>query len=271
MLLAPAHAVRLRPTPAPPPQLVAAIDRARTFFGQLGVTAAEGSGPVPVVFDPTVTDAAYQADALPSPGASRDRPTSERILIGTDPFTGRPFHEAPDIVYHEFAHRVQQHLVPGLGEAPTSRIVDESLADTFAAAIDGNWTLAEQLVPGGIRSAAEPGRQLMLDGGCRKVVETPARIEQMTTAAAALGPYHNIGPLNHAAYLVGSSLGLDPMARIYLQALRRHLQPGSGTTDLVIGTIRGAIELYGAGSAQERVVRDAWKAVGVRAAAVDSV
>ncbi|MCW2924747.1 MAG: flagellar biosynthesis protein FlgM [Thermoleophilia bacterium] len=253
-----------------PPALAAAATAARDFFTALGVTEAEGNGPIEFRVDPASHDAAYRADLTLAPDGTGSL-ANERVEIGTDPFTGAPFWQAPDVVYHELTHRVAAHLVPGFGVTPTSRIVDESLADTFAAAIEGNWTLGEGLVPGGLRSSADPSSQLMLDGATRVHVATPTRVDEMTADSLAKGPYFNIGPLNHAAYLVGEALGTGLMARIYLEALRHHLPAAAGVTDLVLGTVRGAGTLFGAGSAEQLAVRDAWKSVGVRAAAVDSI
>ena len=267
--LAPAAAA---PAPADDPRvaIAAAAERARTFFTGLGVTEAEGNGPVELRYDESVKDAAYQATI--STGANGDRlRTDEHVLIGHDPFTGQPFSKAPDIVYHELTHRINEHIVPGFGLTETSRVVDESIADTFAAAIDGNWKIGEGVVSEGMRSLEDPSWQLMLSPTGRVRVDTPTNMNEITTANMAKGPYFNIGPLNHAAFLIGSKLGTEPMARIYLQTLRKHLHASSAMTDLILGTIKSAGELYQPGSAQQTAVRDAWKAVGVRPAAVDSV
>ncbi len=249
--------------------MAAAASRASAFFDRLGVTAAEGNVPIELRYDPTVKDAAYKAKL----GIVDGKPqlSDEHVDVGKDPFTGKPFSDAPDVLYHELSHHVVSHIVPGLGMSAGSKIVDESLADTFAAAIDGNWTMGEGLVGGsGLRSMQDPSSQLMLDGSNRVVVPTPSKVGDVTEATMQKGAYFNMGPLNHAAYLIGTSQGSDTMARIYLQAVRKHLGPESSMTDLVVGTIRGAGELYGSGSTQQASVRDAWKAVGMRAAAVDA-
>lgn len=267
------HNAAMSPVPpatsSPRAEIDVAAARARAYFTSLGLGPSEGNGPVELRYVPESRDAAYRAKLLLAPDGSATR-QEEHVEIGHDPFTGQSFSRSPDVVFHELAHRVNDHAVPGFGTNPTSRIVDESLADTFAAAIDGNWTIGEGVVPGGLRSMSDPGSQLMLDGGKRVRVQTPTRIEEITPGSMQRGPYFNIGPVNHAAYLVGTSVGTETMARIYLQALRRHLRPASAITDLVLGTIRGAGELYGNGSREQAAVRDAWKAVGVRAAAVDA-
>ncbi|MBC7645090.1 MAG: M4 family metallopeptidase, partial [Thermoleophilia bacterium] len=100
---------------------------------------------------------------------------------------------------------------------------------------------------------------------------TAATFDQITTARVAEGPYSNIGPLNNAAYRIGVKLGTDTMARIYLQTLREHLTAEAGPTELVVGTIRAAKQLFGGTSDELTAVRDAWKGVGLRAAAIDSI
>src|SRR5262249_49061848 len=150
--------------------------------------------------DPSSNDAAYQAK-LSFTQSGQPVFQDEHVLIGHDPFTGKPFAQAPDIIFHELTHRINSHIIPGFGTSPNSRVVDESIADTFASAIDGNWTIGEGTVPGGMRSLAHPESQQMLFKGDRVKVKTPTTFAELTEANQQYGPYYNIGPLNHAAYL----------------------------------------------------------------------
>lgn len=247
------------------------IQRARNFFTDLGVSANEGNGPVSIQMDPTKPDAMYSVIDTTLPNGTISR-SNEHIMIGRDPFTGKSFGHSPDVILHEYAHRINEHLVPGLGATPLSRIVDESIADTMAAAMDGNWTIGEKIVPGGIRSMEHPESQQILDGSVRKTMPTITKLSQITEQSVKeLGPYANMGPLNNAAFRIGTQIGTKPMAQIYLQTLRKHLHPQSAMTDLIVGTIKSAGELFGDHSSQQKIVRDAWISVGAPQGAVTAV
>lgn len=246
----------------------------RRFFHALGVGTRDGNSSIPFRINPASIEAAYQGRTTDNPDGSVNY-IGEHVEVGRNPYTGTSWARSPDILVHERGHAVNEHIVHGIGQTPLSKIVDESLADTWAAAADGNWTIGEGILPGGLRSMADPGRRRVLlhDGdGSEKIgwSKVASRLDEIDTATHE-DPYANIGPLNNAAYRIGTTIGTRPMAELYLHTLRHHLTPASGPTELLVGTIRSAGELHGDGSREQQAVRDAWKAVGAPAAAVDAV
>jgi hypothetical protein len=74
--------------------------------------------------------------------------------------------------------------------------------------------------------------------------------------------------LTYSPYLPGGMAGLgnDTAARIWYKTLTEHLAPDATFDDARAGAIQSADELYGAGSAEETAVMDAWAAVNVGSA-----
>ncbi|MCW2949998.1 MAG: peptidase family protein, partial [Thermoleophilia bacterium] len=105
----------------------------RNFFGELDVKPNEGNDEARVIIDPEFDNAEYQI------------PT-DAVKIGFDPNTGASFTRSPDVLAHEWTHRIVHHLAyTDLDKITTEDLaIDESLADTFAAAYDPtNWTIGE--------------------------------------------------------------------------------------------------------------------------------
>src|SRR5690606_30971307 len=70
---------------------------------------------------------------------------------------------------------------------------------------------------------------------------------------------------SHAAYLVGSKLGLPVLRQIWYTALTDHLRNNAGFAGARDATIAAARVMYGALSEQTKAVEDAWAAVGITA------
>lgn len=62
---------------------------------------------------------------------------------------------APDVVSHEMTHAMN-YSGPAFVYANQSGAIDEALADIYASAIDGNWTMGEKTDDGVARSIADP-------------------------------------------------------------------------------------------------------------------
>jgi hypothetical protein len=229
-------------------------------------------------------------------------PGTNNYEIGHYP-NGPSFAFSKDTMAHERSHAVVNsyaHLLP-LGETGA---VNESLADTFAMDVDKrNWTIGESVTPGGMRSLKNPSREqdsiqvqtqgasdpwggLFGEGDAN--VETrhmPRSMDEyMKTQADNGGVHINMGIPNRAAYLIGSKLGRDEMAKLYLSAIRDHghttsvqgidvntmqADPSAGSANLLsIGglaqsTIDAAKDLYKDSPDKVQTVRDAWTSVGV--------
>lgn len=235
-----------------------ALEGARQFFTKLGVGADEGN------------DASLKIRYLDNyPNASYMRTSSgeESMNIGINPKTNTSYAMAEDVIAHEYAHRIVRHILnqPGVGEAG---VVNESLADTFAAAIDTkNWTIGEAAQPKGIRSMIDPGRvedELHLTRD--QVIRRPDSMDKYLKLSMNTdkgGVHINVGIPNKAAALIGESLGREAMAKIYLEAIRSEMPQGGGIRELAEATAASASQLFGASSRQHNAVLDAWSAVGV--------
>ena len=238
------------------------IADAREFFARHGVGAHEGNGPIDVELKPGMDNAAY----------SQAKDGSEKIIMGENGDTGLPYAYAGDVIAHEYAHRVVDHKIGlhGTGEAGT---VGESLADTFAAAIDPdpNWTIGETVKHDGVRSMDQPNRPQDAIETPNGTIERPADIRAKIETQQDQGGVHlNVGIPNKAAATIGKTLGKEAMGDIYMRALDNHLTPDVDIAGLAMATLQSASELYGADSRATQVVADAWKGVGFNVQRNDS-
>jgi Zn-dependent metalloprotease len=72
-----------------------------------------------------------------------------------------------------------------------------------------------------------------------------------------------MGIPNKAAALIGTKLGVEKMADIYINALDKYLEPKSGFADAAQATYLIASEKYGQKSPEALAVQQAWEAVGL--------
>lgn len=227
------------------------------FFANLGVGSRDGNGPgLPVYFKPDFPNAAF----------ARTKDGRDVLIIGNDPKTGTSFAMAPDVLAHEYTHRVLDTLV-GMGHRGEPATVNESLADTFAAAFDADdWTIGEDVRPGGMRSMDHPDRPqdaLRLPDG--QVITKPAHVDDFIATSLDRGGAHiNMGIPNRAATVIGNMIGRDAMAQIYIDAARSYLTHDSGISDEARATYAAAIDRFGERSAEAEAVRSGWDAVGLR-------
>ncbi|MBC7643504.1 MAG: M4 family metallopeptidase [Thermoleophilia bacterium] len=151
----------------------------------------------------------------------------------------------------------------GTGEAGA---VNESLADTFAAAVDQkNWKIGEDIRPGGIRTmdTKETKSFELPDAGA---VTVPINMADYVDTHYDKGGVHiNVGIPNKAASLIGDKIGRDNMAALYLDAVRKFMpQSGNGgIADLAKATMLASKERFGDSSKESQAVVDAWTSVGV--------
>ena len=247
------------------------VHRVQAKFAALGITDREGNSPVRAKFVPDFPNAAYAPEGLPQYGMPADS-----IGVGFDPRSGRSFAEAEDVVAHELAHRVIDHMTKQpLSMHPMSEdvAVHESLADTFAALVDDDqeWVLGEDLAaPVRIMDHPErlghPGHvddlKKILAPGSEHMV--PVGRDRRTGKVVEAPDWHVVAGIpNKAAAIIGSKLGKEALGEIYIDAVRKYVQPGKEIEGLAAATMRSASDLFGAGSHELQVTRDAWDAVGV--------
>lgn len=172
-------------------------------------------------------------------GETNYTPSTSAINFGERSKT--PSAIADDVVAHEYTHHMIQTANPKLPYAtdPTSRAVHESLADTMAAAITGDWIHAEDVQ--GIRAR---------------------RMDQPGVTISSVDPkddsYDTSAVPSAAAYRIGSELGQGAMAEIYSETIQHNLGKKQNFETLATGTYRSAVTLYGANSREANAVVAAW-------------
>ncbi|MCW2974374.1 MAG: peptidase family protein [Thermoleophilia bacterium] len=158
--------------------------------------------------------------------------------VGKD---GVPFALSQDVIAHEFTHRLVGKAAPDLESGGQGGALNESVADTIAAASDSDWLVGEDIWKGGIRDMSK--RATIADYDRYGDVHDNAKVP------------------NYAAYLIGSKVGHADMGAIYTRAITRYLTDDADFTELATDTYRASVDLFGAGSSQTRAVRDAWDSV----------
>jgi len=200
-----------------------------------------------------------------------------QIVFGDgDGFLFKPYSTGLDVTAHEITHGVTQ-FTSGLRFRHEQGALNESYSDVFAALIDGNWELGEDILAEGavqlgyssVRSMSDPSKypvatELIPYGDGSGLY--PEHMSQYYHAPEELdggGVHFNSAIPNHAAYKIATAIGRDKMGRIYYRALTVYLTPTSTFRDQRIATIQSARDLYGAGSAEEQAVVQAFDQVGI--------
>lgn len=184
-----------------------------------------------------------------------------------------------DIVAHELTHGVTDYS-SNLVYRNESGALNEAFSDIVAAgaeffhqpagaaSLQADWLIGEDVItPGGLRSMQNP-----------LVLNHPDHYSIRFTGTADNGGVHiNSGIANHAFYLaieggthrlgtvvqgVGAA-NREQVERAFFRAFTAMLPPSATFATARAATIQSARELYGAGSAAERAITQAWTAVGV--------
>ena len=176
-----------------------------------------------------------------------------RIWIGDgDGEMFRPLGGSADVIAHEFFHGVINSEVK-LRYVGQQGALQESFADVFATGVDGNWQIAEDVYTPGVAGDCLRDLSKLTYTDWRTFPDGEDEVHLMSEVPS------------HAAFLVGSKLGMEGMRRVWYTALTDYLKDDSGFAGARDATIAAATALYGAGSAQSQAVIDAWTAVGVTA------
>ncbi len=191
-----------------------------------------------------------------------------------------------DIVGHEIAHGVTEYAA-NLVYQKESGALNESFSDIFGEAIEffatgsNNWQMGTDIGIGGsgaIRSMNNPNAFGDPDtyGGTNWINPNCSPSQSNDYC----GVHTNSGVQNKWFYILvageagtndlGNSynvtgIGMSKGAAIAYRNLTTYLSSSSTYADARSGAIQAAIDLYGAGSAEEIAVTDAWHAVGVGA------
>ncbi len=210
-------------------------------------------------------------------------PANLRLIVGSSLVSVKNFAAALDVVAHELTHGVTA-FTSRLGGSNEPGALNEAFSDMMGTSVEffiqpagtgplrADYLMGEDLVssvvPGLVRSIQDP-----------MSLGTPDHFSKRLTDAADSGEVHaNSTIASHAFYLaieggtnrtsglavqgVGSS-NRDQIEKVFYRGFVS-LLPSNATFSVArAATIQSARDLYGAGSAAERAVIQAWTAVGV--------
>ncbi len=189
------------------------------------------------------------------------------------------FTKSLDVIGHELTHGVTQYTA-NLDYADQSGALNESFSDVFGilvkqyalkqTAAKADWLIGADLlgkrVHGeAVRSMKAPGTAY--DDPLLGKDPQPAHMRDYKRMRSDNGGVHvNSGIPNHAFYLAATLIGgkaWEVVGRIWYETLTQKLNTSAQFRDCAEGTVEAAGELFGAGSAPQQAVAEAWKEVGV--------
>jgi bacillolysin len=207
---------------------------------------------------------------------------SQMVYGDGDGTTFAPLARALDVVAHELVHGITQ-FTSNLVYQDESGALNESLSDIFAALIDPDWKIGEDVYTPG--TAGDALRSLSDPTCCSQ----PDHYDDLVTANASgsaldqscnsstnqdNGCVHfNSGIPNKAAYLMSvggtfsgitvNGIGNADMGDIWYETQVNWLTARDDFANARQATIDAATNLYGAANARVTTVKNAWAAVGV--------
>ena len=193
-----------------------------------------------------------------------------------------------DVVAHELTHGVTDHTA-GLEYHNQSGALNESMSDVFGSLVkqwsrqesasEADWLIGDDIfspsIQGdGLRSLRAPGRAY--DDPTLGRDPQPAHMDGYErlpdTEAGDWGGVHiNSGIPNHAFYLVATGIGgyaWERSGQIWYESLRA-VGPETEFQEFAETTVATAGRLFGA--EEQRIVRAAWREVGIRVDAVSAL
>jgi Zn-dependent metalloprotease len=181
----------------------------------------------------------------------------------------RSFAGSLEVVAHEFTHGVSD-FTNGLGLDCESGGLNESFSDMMSVSTEffqrpttANYRLAEDIWPNGIRDMGNPA----LFGDPDNVSVATVCEEHYLAGVPNQAFFLSIeGGRNRTSGLSVQGVGAanrELIERTFYRAFTTKLVPSSRFVDAANATIVSARELFGANSAAERAVTEAWQAVGV--------
>ena len=175
-----------------------------------------------------------------------------------------------DVVAHEFTHGVVDYS-SHLANTGEPRSLNEAFADMMAASIEfyyrgsrGNYTMAEDVTAGGNRSMSNPAAFGDIDHYSNRLPFVGHEYENSTIASHAF--YLAIeGGTNRTSGRAVQGVGAANREQIEKSFYAGFVSlPSQATFGAARAkTIAAAQTLYGAGSAADRAITQAWDAVGV--------
>jgi Zn-dependent metalloprotease len=206
---------------------------------------------------------------------------SERMVFGDgDGELFNRFTISLDIIGHELAHGITEDEAQ-LVYFFQSGALNESVSDVFGSLVrqrrenqtadQADWLIGTGLFTDNVsgtalRSMNAPGTAY--DDGVLGKDPQPAHMDNFVRTSQDNGGVHiNSGIPNYAFYLIATQLGgyaWEKAGPIWYETLRDpRLRPNSKFYRFARLTIANAARLFGQGSQEEQVVRDAWDQVGI--------
>lgn len=202
---------------------------------------------------------------------------------------GRGAMTTVDIVGHELTHGVIEHTANLAAEGEAGAIAEATGdifgvlirayskrapgTDTVVPASGVSWSLAEQNGLKPIRDMRKPstidyGRDNWYAGIGYTQSNFASGVMNRAFYFLAQGASSTPGAPDHSVYLPGgmSGVGNDHAARIWYKMVTEYLTPSATFNDVRSGALQSAVDLYGAGSADEAAVQRAFAAVNLGAA-----
>lgn len=166
-----------------------------------------------------------------------------------------PYAAALDIVAHELTHGVVEKTV-GLVYSYQSGALNEGFADFFGAMVDPDWEIGEDLPDGPLRDIGNPAR-----------FGDPADMTGYHDASLREdngGVHFNMTIPARAGYLLAEAIGREKAARVWYSVLdNRYISPRAQFTDMRLGALQAATDLFGANTTEVRAVELAFDQVGI--------
>ena len=205
----------------------------------------------------------------------------QRMVIGDgDGVIFGRFSASVDVIAHELTHGLTERTAALVYEGQPGAL-NESVSDVFGSlvrqrvrgqtAAEADWLIgAELLLPGvdgvALRSLKAPGTAY--DDPRLGTDPQPATMSGYVETTDDNGGVHiNSGIPNHAFHLVATTIGgyaWEQAGQVWYDTLTGgRLSAAASFTEFAAATVAAAASRYGAGSAQESAVRDAWTAVEV--------
>jgi len=189
------------------------------------------------------------------------------------------FTKCLDVIGHELTHGVSQYEAAFVYRDQPGAL-NESMSDVFGVLVK-QWNLkqtaaqADWIIGGGLlapvvkgvglRSMKAPGTAY--DDPRLGKDPQPAHMKDYYNGDDDNGGVHiNSGIPNRAFYLAATAIGgcaWEVAGKIWYTALCQNLRWSSQFLDAANATVTVAGNLYGAGSKQQKAVKDAWQTVGV--------
>ena len=174
-----------------------------------------------------------------------------------------------DVAAHEMTHGVVQNTA-NLEYQNEPGAINEAMADISGAMVDrSNWQIGEEIIPsnsqyfptGAMRDMANPhnGGASFNDNGYQ-----PMHVSEQYHGTEDEGGVHmNSGIINHAYYLLATTISKEKAEQIFYRALANYMTQTSQFIDCRIAFESASKDLYGNNSTEHTAVINSFYSVGI--------